>query len=327
MQSQGLSGTLDGALLLQRMPWRSLCAAGAVSTAQHAEASQRPARSPARQLPPRCIFVAYRRLALCSTSQDRSSSCTPAGSPGKARALGLPAHPRRRGRLPGHLAAGPAAVEAGADRAAPGWARGAYCAGRACMRRPPQKAMQSSSDGLPVQADPAPVQQAGPREYTRVVAAGQLQHERSILVGPRPRSVMGTTQPGCARRAAVSLPCPSRAHACRGFSAVIKSHSVCKRHAAVYLYSCAKPSTCMHGLSAQGATECLHTCRYVLITPLVDGEWGSGVLVNRGWVPAAWKTDAALRARCQPAGQVCMHYLSVQGTEHHPTGVPACARA
>ena len=54
----------------------------------------------------------------------------------------------------------------------------------------------------------------------------------------------------------------------------------------------------------------------MLITPVVDGEWGSGVLVNRGWVPAAWKTDPALRARCQPTGQVracTSHARSEQG--------------
>lgn len=45
--------------------------------------------------------------------------------------------------------------------------------------------------------------------------------------------------------------------------------------------------------------------RYVLVTPMVDEERGGAVLVNRGWVPAAWKTDAQLRARCQPSGRVC----------------------
>ena len=44
--------------------------------------------------------------------------------------------------------------------------------------------------------------------------------------------------------------------------------------------------------------------RYVLVTPMVDDERGTAVLVNRGWVPAAWRTDAQLRARCQPSGRV-----------------------
>ena len=130
------------------------------------------------------------------------SCCMPAGRRGAARALGLPAHPCRRGCLPGHLAAGPPAVEAGADRAAHDWAQGAVWGIARCMtihaRRCSRagRAQKLTQRAVPAQADPAPVQQAGPREYTRVVAAGQLQHERSILIGPRPRSVLGTTQPG-----------------------------------------------------------------------------------------------------------------------------------
>ncbi len=45
-------------------------------------------------------------------------------------------------------------------------------------------------------------------------------------------------------------------------------------------------------------------CRYVLITPLVNEQWGSGVLVNRGWVPASWKTDSHLQASGLPTGKV-----------------------
>lgn len=40
------------------------------------------------------------------------------------------------------------------------------------------------------------------------------------------------------------------------------------------------------------------------MTPLVDREWGHAVLVNRGWVPAEWKSDAQLRASGSPAGKV-----------------------
>ena len=46
------------------------------------------------------------------------------------------------------------------------------------------------------------------------------------------------------------------------------------------------------------------SCRYVLVTPLVNREWGQAVLVNRGWVPAEWKLDAQLRASGCPAGKV-----------------------
>ena len=46
------------------------------------------------------------------------------------------------------------------------------------------------------------------------------------------------------------------------------------------------------------------SCRYVLVTPLVNREWGQAVLVNRGWVPAEWKSDAQLRASGCPAGRV-----------------------
>ncbi|CAL8465270.1 g4805 [Coccomyxa elongata] len=77
------------------------------------------------------------------------------------------------------------------------------------------------------------------KDYQRVICDGELKHERSILVGPRPRSVMGTTQAG-----------------------------------------------------------------YVLVTPLENEQWGSAVLVNRGWVPASWKTDAELQASGLPKGRV-----------------------
>ena len=52
--------------------------------------------------------------------------------------------------------------------------------------------------------------------------------------------------------------------------------------------------------SVMGGTQ----AGYVLITPLVSARWGKGVLVNRGWVPAEWRSDPALRAGGQPIGQV-----------------------
>ena len=33
-------------------------------------------------------------------------------------------------------------------------------------------------------------------EYRRVWCQGELQHERSIFVGPRPRTIMGSAKPG-----------------------------------------------------------------------------------------------------------------------------------
>ena len=59
------------------------------------------------------------------------------------------------------------------------------------------------------QADPIPILQAEqrPRDYTRVVCQGELAHERSVLIGPRPRSSMGATQAGCG--APLHYLCPS----------------------------------------------------------------------------------------------------------------------
>ena len=45
-------------------------------------------------------------------------------------------------------------------------------------------------------------------------------------------------------------------------------------------------------------------CRYTLVTPLVGEEWGRPALVMRGWVPAAWRSDPAIRAPFQPTGKV-----------------------
>ncbi|KAK9832527.1 hypothetical protein WJX81_006045 [Elliptochloris bilobata] len=96
-----------------------------------------------------------------------------------------------------------------------------------------------------------------PLPYTRVTCHGQLLHERSFLVGPRPRSSMGQARPG-----------------------------------------------------------------YVLITPLVTEGWERAVLVNRGWVPAAWRDDAALRSHGEPSGQVEVEGI-VRGSEQPSRFVPA----
>lgn len=93
----------------------------------------------------------------------------------------------------------------------------------------------------PLQADPVDVFELGtsPSEYTRVLAEGTYQHDKEILVGPRPRSVMGGTESG-----------------------------------------------------------------FVIITPLRNDTWHRSVLINRGWVPAKWKTDAKYRESLQPEGKV-----------------------
>ena len=44
--------------------------------------------------------------------------------------------------------------------------------------------------------------------------------------------------------------------------------------------------------------------RYTLITPLVSDERGKSALVMRGWVPAAWRSDPALRAPAEHHGKV-----------------------
>ena len=52
---------------------------------------------------------------------------------------------------------------------------------------------------MTVQAEPVAVSQASEAlpEYRRVWCQGELQHERSIFVGPRPRTIMGSAKPGC----------------------------------------------------------------------------------------------------------------------------------
>lgn len=78
-----------------------------------------------------------------------------------------------------------------------------------------------------------------PEEYSRVAGSGEFQHDKSIYVGPRPRTVMGTANAG-----------------------------------------------------------------YTLVTPMVNSEWNKGVLVNRGWVPAEWRSNPKMRSLGCPTGQV-----------------------
>ena len=63
------------------------------------------------------------------------------------------------------------------------------------------------------------------------------------------------------------------------------------------------------------------SCRYVLVTPLVNREWGQAVLVNRGWVPAEWKSDAQLQASGCPAGKVRAAFSDAQ----HPPSELYCS--
>jgi hypothetical protein len=81
--------------------------------------------------------------------------------------------------------------------------------------------------------------------------------------------------------------------------------------------------------------------RYVLITPLVTEGWERAVLVQRGWVPAAWRSDAHLRAQGDPSGQArprvcrgmcakrweraadsCLHLSLLCRARRMPVGVP-----
>ena len=50
-----------------------------------------------------------------------------------------------------------------------------------------------------MQAEPVAISQASEvlPEYWRVWCQGELQHERSLFVGPRPRTIMGSAKPGC----------------------------------------------------------------------------------------------------------------------------------
>ncbi len=68
-----------------------------------------------------------------------------------------------------------------------------------------------------------------------------------------------------------------------------------------------------------------------MVTPLVSKEWGHTVLVNRGWVPAEWKSDAKLWPLGCPTGQVLPLRLELSGTDvfweaylPHTNMVPVC---
>ena len=67
------------------------------------------------------------------------------------------------------------------------------------------------------QAPPVAISETAgsPSPYTRVTCHGQLLHDRSFLVGPRPRSSMGQARPGCAWACVLAYAVPVPLHACR----------------------------------------------------------------------------------------------------------------
>ncbi|DBA82252.1 hypothetical protein WJX79_003765 [Trebouxia sp. C0005] len=84
-----------------------------------------------------------------------------------------------------------------------------------------------------------------PAEFTRVHIQGEFDHERSIYVGPRPRSSMGSAING-----------------------------------------------------------------FMLVTPLHSDDWNRPVLVNRGWVPSTWRSDAQFRQQWDTSGTVSLEAVT-----------------
>ena len=48
----------------------------------------------------------------------------------------------------------------------------------------------------------------------------------------------------------------------------------------------------------------------MLITPLHSDEWNKPVLVNRGWVPATWRSDPAFRQQWETAGSTSLETVT-----------------
>ncbi|CAL5222265.1 g4603 [Coccomyxa viridis] len=174
----------------------------------------------------RCTYDSARDLSQKHAFHGTGAALVAARSSAAQESSGPPVHPERR-RLHWTVLLLPAGVAA---------FLGTWQVGRQQWKL---EQVQQREAGL--QAEPVAISQATEAlpEYRRVWCQGELLHERSIFVGPRPRTVMGSAKPG-----------------------------------------------------------------YVLVTPLVNREWGQAVLVNRGWVPAEWKSDAQLRASGCPAGKV-----------------------
>lgn len=49
---------------------------------------------------------------------------------------------------------------------------------------------------------------------------------------------------------------------------------------------------------------------FMLITPLHSAQWDKPVLVNRGWVPATWRSDAEFRQQWEASGDVCLEAVT-----------------
>lgn len=53
-----------------------------------------------------------------------------------------------------------------------------------------------------------------------------------------------------------------------------------------------------------------HACRYQLITPLHSDQWEKPVLVNRGWVPATWRSDTKLRQQWESSSNATLEAVT-----------------
>lgn len=51
-------------------------------------------------------------------------------------------------------------------------------------------------------------------------------------------------------------------------------------------------------------------CRFMLITPLHSTQWDKPVLVNRGWVPSSWRSDAEFRQQWEASGDVSLEAVT-----------------
>ena len=52
------------------------------------------------------------------------------------------------------------------------------------------------------------------------------------------------------------------------------------------------------------------SCRFMLITPLHSARWDKPVLVNRGWVPSTWRSDAKFRQQWETSADVTLEAVT-----------------
>lgn len=57
------------------------------------------------------------------------------------------------------------------------------------------------------------------------------------------------------------------------------------------------------------SSHCL-CCRFMLVTPLHSDQWNRPVLVNRGWVPSTWRSDAQFRQQWETSGTVSLEAVT-----------------